>query len=85
MAAMKRLLFLIATFAITLTPAFASDVQFRRLPVKEFVDKMQGAWLGQMIGVGWGAPTEFQVRGELIPEDKMPPWKPEMVNQVHER
>ncbi|MCX8038888.1 MAG: ADP-ribosylglycohydrolase family protein [Candidatus Sumerlaeia bacterium] len=47
----------------------------------EFRDKMQGAWLGQMIGVGWGAPTEFKVKGEIIPEDKFPAWKPEMINQ----
>ncbi|MEI6674238.1 MAG: ADP-ribosylglycohydrolase family protein [Verrucomicrobiota bacterium] len=53
----------------------------RKLPLSVFQDKMQGAWLGQMIGVGWGAPTEFKVKGEIIPEDKMPLWKPEMVNQ----
>jgi hypothetical protein len=62
------------------TFAFAEG-QFRRLPAKEFRDKMQGAWLGQMIGVGWGAPTEFKVKGGIIPQDKFPPWKPEMVNQ----
>jgi hypothetical protein len=35
----------------------------RRLPLRVFRDKMQGAWLGQMIGVGWGAPTEFKATG----------------------
>jgi hypothetical protein len=78
---MNRFLLCIAVFAITLAPTFAADTQFRRLPVKEFRDKMQGAWLGQMIGVGWGTPTEFKVKGEIIPEDKFPPWTPEMVNQ----
>lgn len=83
MNTMKRKLplLLIAAIVATLTPALGAEAQFRRLPVKEFVDKMKGAWLGQMIGVGWGAPTEFKVKGEIIPEDKMPPWKPEMVNQ----
>ena len=57
------------------------DGPVRRLPVKEFRDKMKGAWIGQMIGVGWGAPTEFKIKGEIIPEDKMPAWKPDMVNQ----
>jgi hypothetical protein len=55
--------------------------EFRRLSVREYRDKMKAAWLGQMIGVGWGQPTEFRVKGEVIPEDRMPPWKPEMVNQ----
>jgi hypothetical protein len=77
---MKRLLILALIVAGSI-PTFAADGQFRRLPVKEFRDKMQGAWLGQMIGVGWGAPTEFKVKGEIIPEAQMPPWKPEMVNQ----
>lgn len=83
MNTMKRGLpiLLIASVVATLTPTLGSEAQFRRLPVKEFVDKMKGAWLGQMIGVGWGAPTEFKVKGEIIPEDKMPSWKPEMVNQ----
>ena len=53
----------------------------RRLPLRVFQDKMKGAWLGQMIGVGWGAPTEFTVNGAIMREDQMPPWNPGMVNQ----
>lgn len=60
--------------------AFAEG-QFRRLPVAVFRDKMQGAWLGQTIGAAWGQPSEFKVKGAIIPEDKMPAWRPEMVNQ----
>src|SRR5512136_1952869 len=55
--------------------------EFRRLTARDYRDKMKGAWIGQMAGVGWGQPTEFKVKGALIPEDRMPPWKPEMVNQ----
>jgi len=54
---------------------------FRRLPVKEYVDKMKAGWIGQMAGVGWGGPTEFRFKGQIIPEDKMPAWRPEMINQ----
>ena len=35
-----------------------------------------------MVGVGWGGPTEF--KGQIMPADKMPTWKPEMVNQFHQ-
>jgi hypothetical protein len=53
----------------------------RCLTVDDYVDKMKAGWIGQMAGVGWGGPTEFKYKGEIIPEDKMPQWKPEMINQ----
>jgi hypothetical protein len=53
----------------------------RRLAVSEYVDKMKGGWIGQMAGVGWGGPTEFHWRGAIIPEENIPQWKPEMINQ----
>jgi hypothetical protein len=56
----------------------------RRLPVEEYVSRMKAGWIGQMAGVGWGGPTEFRKRGEIIPEDEMPRWKPEMINQFHQ-
>ena len=80
-----RKLFLIsavtlALLAVTLAPAAAQE-KVRRLPVSVYVDKMKAAWIGQMAGVGWGQPTEFRVTGAIIPEDKMPPWNPGMINQ----
>jgi hypothetical protein len=70
----------LALLAVTLAPA-AGQEKVRRLPVGEYVDKMKAAWIGQMAGVGWGQPTEFKVKGAIIPEDKMPPWNPGMINQ----
>ena len=64
--------------------AVADDTQFRRLPVAEYVDKMKGGWIGQMAGVGWGGPTEFDWQGKIIPEDKMPEWRPEMISQFRQ-
>ncbi|NLS96526.1 MAG: ADP-ribosylglycohydrolase family protein [Planctomycetaceae bacterium] len=58
--------------------------EFRRLSVAEYRDRMAGGWIGQMVGVGWGAPTEFKFNGEIIPEDKVPVWKPSMVNQFRQ-
>ena len=62
----------------------AVAAKYRRISVAEYVDKMKGGWIGQMAGVGWGGPTEFKWKGEIIPEDKMPKWKPEMINQFHQ-
>ncbi len=53
----------------------------RRISVEEYVDKMTAGWIGQMVGVGWGGPTEFIYKGVIIPEEKMPAWKPSLVNQ----
>ena len=46
----------------------------RRLSLDDYRDKMQGAWIGQMVGVSWGAPTEFRFNEVIIPEDKVPVW-----------
>jgi hypothetical protein len=32
-------------------------------------------------GWGWGQPTEFKFKAQIIPEDKMPPWNPAWINQ----
>ena len=56
----------------------------RRISVEEYRDKMAGGWIGQMVGVGWGAPTEYRCRGEIMPEDMVPVWKPKMVNQYRQ-
>jgi hypothetical protein len=63
---------------------FAEDAEFRRLPVDEYVDKMKAGWIGQMAGVGWGGPTEFDWEGKIIPERDMPEWRPEMINQFEQ-
>ena len=58
--------------------------EFRRLPVREYCDKMKAGWIGQMCGVGWGGPTEFKWKGAIIPADEIPQWKAEMVNQFNQ-
>ena len=45
----------------------------RTLSKSVYLDKMQGAWVGQMVGVSYGAPTEFKVCG-AINENELPPW-----------
>jgi hypothetical protein len=37
-----------------------------------------------MAGVGQGAPTEFKIKGEIMPADLVPAWKPEMINQFNQ-
>ncbi|MGQ9650459.1 MAG: ADP-ribosylglycohydrolase family protein [Phycisphaerae bacterium] len=75
---MKRVLIILLIVASAVASLHAADV--RRLPVKEYRDKMKAGWLGQMAGVAWGAPTEFKWKGTIIPADKMPKWVPETIN-----
>ena len=57
-----------------------TEVNERRISISEYRSKMKAGWIGQMVGVGWGGPTEFRYANKIIPEDKVPEWKPEMVN-----
>lgn len=58
-----------------------SKHNFRKISVEEYRSKMKAGWLGQMAGVGMGAPTEFKFNGMIIPEDKVPTWDEKMINQ----
>ncbi|MBD3291160.1 ADP-ribosylglycohydrolase family protein [candidate division KSB1 bacterium] len=58
--------------------------QVKTITIEEYIDKMKAGWVGQMVGVGWGGPTEFKWKGEIIPEDAVPRWKPDMVNQFEQ-
>lgn len=73
-----------ATCLATLLASQTSADEFRRLPVSEYRDRMAAGWIGQMVGVGWGAPTEFRFKGEIIPEDKVPAWTPDKINQFNQ-
>lgn len=46
------------------TPAAGSPM--RELDWDTYLDKVQGAWMGKMIGVTFGAPWEFQYQNTPI-------------------
>lgn len=47
---------------------------FVKMSEDEMYDRVLGSWLGQMIGVGWCAKTEFKHHGTIIPENEIPAW-----------
>jgi hypothetical protein len=84
---MKRITIMSLALVCAFTPAVLlraaeKATEFRRLPVAEFRDKMMGGWVGQIAGVCWGAPTEFKFKDQIIPTDKVPVWKPAMINNA---
>lgn len=46
----------------------------RVLTLETYRDRMKGGWIGQMVGVAWGTPTEFRWNDAVIPADKVPVW-----------
>jgi len=61
--------------------ALAAEAAVRRLPVKEYRDKMKAGWIGQIIGVSWGAPTEGRYR-QIMPEKDVPPFRDTLINDA---
>ncbi len=59
-------------------PATAQTPGARRLSKAVLTDKSRGGWAGQMIGVSYGAPTEFRSNGRIIRWQI--DWKPDHVN-----
>jgi len=59
----------------------AEDSGLRKLPTSEYLDKARGAWAGQMIGVAYGAPTEFKSNSRII-EGDLPPWTPDRIRNA---
>jgi hypothetical protein len=72
-------------FACTALVALSATPGTREIPLADLRDKIEGGWAGQMIGVSYGAPTEFRYRNAIIPEDKIPGWRPERVSNALEQ
>ena len=80
----RRLSSRVLVFLLALTFCGIAAAEVRRISVDEYRDKMAGGWIGQMVGVGWSAPTEFKFIGRIVPPDAVPAWKPETVNQFNQ-
>ena len=59
----------------------AAAPPYKELSRSELRDRIAGGWAGQMIGVSFGAPTEFKSNGKII-EGDLPAWKPERVSNA---
>ena len=57
-------------------------INTRAMTSGEIRDRIEGSWAAQMIGVAWGASTEFQYQGKVIPENAVPKWNGDMINDA---
>src|SRR5512144_2396799 len=81
---MKRTLFpcqlLVPTCCFLAAVGFSSSAaEIRTISRAELLDKISGGWAGRMIGVSYGAPTEFRSNGK-INDAVLPKWTPERVS-----
>lgn len=60
---------LMITSLIKFGCARESIEKYREIKWDEYIDKVEGGWLGQMIGVQFGNPTEGRWKGEIVPFD----------------
>ncbi|MFC1537865.1 ADP-ribosylglycohydrolase family protein [Candidatus Latescibacterota bacterium] len=86
----KSVLFLLGLFLVVSVSscgkqgADTSDIPvIKTIAIEELRDKIAGGWAGKMIGVSYGAPTEFDARGEIY-EDEIN-WDIESIkNSIHQ-
>jgi hypothetical protein len=84
----RRALILALLFACATAPrdpcarALASAPGSRCLTLAAYRDKMAAGWIGQMVGVAFGAPTEFRYLGRTIPAEELPTFQPSDINQA---
>src|SRR5665648_594894 len=72
---MKRFNFIQILFFLILSVSCRnSSDEFGIIKPEVLKDKIAGGWAGKMIGVTYGAPTEFRARGHIY--DDSIKWKP---------
>lgn len=72
---MRTRIFAVGVAILAVETAGAAE---RRISIEDYRDRMEGAWIGQMVGVSWGQPTEFRWSDAIIPDEKVPTWRSEM-------
>jgi len=81
----RHTIYLSCALILTLVaPVAAQPGRNREISLTDLRDKIEGGWAGQMIGVSFGAPTEFKAQGKTIDGD-LPEWKPErLANSINQ-
>src|SRR4026209_35083 len=72
---------LLAAGVLVLQGHGAAPAGGRAISRAELDDRVRGGWAGQMIGVSFGAPTEFKSNGKII-EGDLPAWTPDRIENA---
>ena len=63
-------------------PEESASEPVKELTLDELKNRIEGSWAAQMVGVTWGASTEFRYQGVIIPESDVPAWGAAMINDA---
>lgn len=78
-SSLRKHLMLAGSLCLLFTLAtMASANRMHRISTEELHNKIAGGWAGKMIGVSYGAPTEFKSLGKIW-EGDLPEWTPDRV------
>jgi len=78
---MKKSVMIVGLIALILVmTACQTQPKTANISIDVLRDKIAGGWAGKMIGVSYGAKSEFRARGETF--EKALPWEPAMVNNA---
>ncbi len=69
-----KLLISISIFLLLAISCTNSSQEFRTIKPEVLKDKIAGGWAGKMVGVTYGAPTEFRAQGKIYSDSIK--WKP---------
>ena len=83
MRSQTQVLSVLAILSIGVISLSAAAQGPRRISIPALEDKIRGGWAGQMIGVSYGAPTEFRSNGRI--NEGNITWSPERVSNAIEQ
>ncbi len=78
---MRTLVSAAGVTALAILLIAANSPKTQSISLDELHDRIEGGWAGQMIGVSYGAPTEFRYREKMI-EGDLPKWTPDRVSNA---
>jgi hypothetical protein len=84
----KTVVHLLLLVVVSFSQPLLADSSSQSIPVlnlHSLRDKIRGGWVGQMVGVSYGFPTEFAYRERIIPENELPTWQADMVSAALEQ
>ena len=81
----KTIVVIAVSLLVVLAVARPQREPLREISLSELRDKIEGGWAGQMIGVSYGAPTEFRHLEKILAPEDLPEWNVDTIKNALEQ